>query len=351
VPRRGGRWIRDGLPGLAVVGILSGTVALLIHRDWVESEERRRAEAARLASRGAVFARGQIGEVLELCREGWTGELSLPHEPVALAWTRKAVDAYFYQGADEGSLRQVRCDPRGVVRGPRVVHPLYERMPAEAPSEAEVKVEREWPRAQAVAASSALDEGDLALELLQHPTTGVVLARRWRSGDGGAMPTLDPPDAPSFAFLLASAGFRAAPGVQVTALRPLPRQRWVADAEAAFALLERELPGAARVSELTLEEDGVDVTIDWPTPAFDGHPPVPYGDRTFDEYGIADMGYWYPRESPGFGCARGETLARVRASFREAKARMGEQALASAWYSCSPAYSNRHDAVWHLRPK
>jgi hypothetical protein len=64
VPRRGGRWIRDGLPGLAVVGILSGTVALLIHRDWVESDERRRAEGARLASRRAVFARGRIGEVL-----------------------------------------------------------------------------------------------------------------------------------------------------------------------------------------------------------------------------------------------------------------------------------------------
>jgi len=27
-----------------------------------------------------------------------------------------------------------------------------------------------------------------------------------------------------------------------------------------------------------------------------------------------------------------------------------EQALASAWYSCSPAYSNRHDAVWLAWP-
>jgi hypothetical protein len=202
-----------------------------------------------------------------------------------------------------------------------------------------------------VVASRSLDEGELALELLQHPVTGLVLARHWRSSDGGARATLDPPDAPPFAFLPTAAGFVAAPGVEVRPLRALTRHRWIADEEAAFALLERELPGGARMSELRLEEDEVDVTVDWPTPAFDGRPPAPYGDKTFDEYGVADMGFWYPREIPGFGCARGEPLARARASFREAKARTGEQAFASAWYSCSPAYSNGREAVWHLQAR
>jgi hypothetical protein len=333
-----------------VLGILSGTVALLVHRDRVEGERWREAEKAKAAVREAVFARGQRGEMLELCREGWTGELNFNYEPVGLAWTRRGVDAYFVQGVDESSLRQVRCDARGVSRGPRVAHPLHDLLPAEAPAEAEAKVEGEWPRAHPAAAGS-FAEGEVALELLRHPVTGLVLARHWRSGEGGATATLDPPDAPSFAFLPASPGFRAAPGWAPRALRPLARHRWVAEEDAAFALLERELPKGAKVAGLTLEDDSVEVTIDWPTPAFDGDPPAPYGDKTFDEYGVAEMGWWYPRTTPSFGCARGEPLARVRAAFREARARAGEQGLSRAWYSCSPAYSDGHRAAWHLRPE
>jgi hypothetical protein len=349
VGRRLVRWVKAGLPGLAVVGLLSVTVAVLVHRDRVEGERWRRAEQAKAAARAAVFARGQRGEMLELCREGWTGELNINYEPVGLAWTRRGVDAYFVQGVDESSLRQVRCDARGVSRGSRVAHPLHDLLPLEAPAEAEAKVAGEWPRAHA-AASRSFGDGDVALELLRHPVTGLVLARQWRSGEEGATATLDPPDAPPFAFLPASPGFRAAPGWAPAALRPLARHRWAAEEDAAFALLERELPKGAKIAELTLDDDTVDVTIDWPTPAFDGAPPAPYGDKTFDEYGVADMGWWYPRTTPAFGCARGEPLARVRAAFREARARAGEQRLARAWYSCSPAYSDGHRAVWHLQP-
>jgi hypothetical protein len=146
-------------------------------------------------------------------------------------------------------------------------------------------------------------------------------------------------------------GFRPAPGFATRALRPLPRHRWIAEEDAAFALLEREMPKGADIAELTLEEDQVDVTIDWPTPAFDGALPAPYGDKAFDEYGVADMGWWYPRTTPGFGCARGQALARVRAAFAEAKARMPEQPLSRAWYSCSPAYSDGRQAAWHLQAK
>ena len=349
--RRLVRWVKASLPGLAVMGLLGGTVAVLVHRDRVEGERWLEAEQARTAAREAVFARGQLGEMLELCREGWTGELNFNYEPVALAWTRQGVDAYFVQGVDPGSLRQVRCNARGVSRGPRVAHPLDELLPAEAPAEAEAKVEGEWPRAYAAAASRSLGESDLALELVQHPVTGLVLARQWRSGEGGARATLDPPDAPPFAFLPTSPGFVPVSGSAPRALRALRRHRWLTEEEAAFALLERELPKGAKVAELTLVDDTVDVTVDWPTPAFDGDPPAPYGDKTFDEYGVADMGWWYPRTSPGFGCAQGEPLARVRAAFREARARAGEQGLSRAWYSCSPAYSDGHRPVWHLQPK
>jgi len=52
----------------------------------------------------------------------------------------------------------------------------------------------------------------------------------------------------------------------------------------------------AKVSELRIDEGEMKVTIDWKTPAFNDRPPVPYGEKTFDEYGIASMDYWYPRE-------------------------------------------------------
>ena len=67
--------MRASLPGLAVMGLLGGTVAVLVHRDRVEGERWLEAEQARTAAREAVFARGQLGEMLELCRAGpYTGE-------------------------------------------------------------------------------------------------------------------------------------------------------------------------------------------------------------------------------------------------------------------------------------
>ena len=39
-------------------------------------------------------------------------------------------------------------------------------------------------------------------------------------------------------------------------------------------------------------------------PSTTGHPCLT-GEKTFDECGIAHMDYWYPRETPGSGCAAG----------------------------------------------
>jgi hypothetical protein len=178
--------------------------------------------------------------------------------------------------------------------------------------------------------------------------TGAVVSRAWRAGPERAEATLDPADGPAFAFLPASPGFQPAPGAAPKALQPLARKRWLTQVDAAFALLEQSIPEGAGIAELTLEEDQIDVTIAWPTPAFDGDPPAPYGDKTFDEYGVADMDWWYPRTTPGFGCATGLPLAGVRAAFADAKARLSEQSLARAWYSCSPAYSDGRKGVFHL---
>jgi len=102
----------------------------------------------------------------------------------------------------------------------------------------------------------------------------------------------------------------------------------------------------AKVSELRIDEGEMKVTIDWKTPAFNDRPPVPYGEKTFDEYGIASMDYWYPREIPGFGCPAGTPLADVITSYGIAKAQRGSQPVTIASYSCS----NGRKGVWRLAP-
>lgn len=348
--KAGARLLRQ-VPALVVVAVGVGFAAYAIRRERAESERQQQALDAQVASRAAVFARRQLGEMLALCRRGWEGELGFGYEPVALAWTREGVDAYFFQGSDTGSLRRVRCEARGVSRGPRVAHPLDEPLPAEAPSKADEPDQAEWLHAVGRASARSFGSGDLAFELLRHPVTGAVVSRAWRAGPERAEATLDPADGPAFAFLPASPAFQPAPGAAAKAVRLLPRKRWLAQVEAAFALLEQSIPKGAGIAELTLEDDQIEVTIAWPTPAFDGAPPAPFGDKTFDEYGVADTDWWYPRTEPGFGCATGLPLAGVRAAFAEAQARPAARALARAWYSCSPAYSDGRKGVFHLVPR
>lgn len=339
------RYVVALAPVAAAVGV-AVAVGLL---ERAESRRQNEAEAARSASRATVFARGQLGEMLALCRGAWGSDLS--YEPAALAWTREGVDAYFVQGSDTASLRQLRCGADGVTRGPRVAHPLAGSLPAEAPAAAADGPDLgEWLRAVEQASARTLGADEAAFELLRHPLTGAVLSRTWRGRPEGVEATLDPADAPPFPLLAVSGGFRPSAPAAAPALRPLRRFRFTAETDAAFDLVARALPGRARISELRLQPDGIELRIEWPTLAFDGDPPAPYGDREFDEYGIPDMGFWYPRTEASFGCATGAPLASVRASFAEAAARLGGQALAWAWYSCSPAYSDGRTGVWHLVP-
>jgi hypothetical protein len=84
-------------------------------------------------------------------------------------------------------------------------------------------------------------------------------------------------------MLVAAPGFPLAAGAAPPTLRPLPRYRWLAQADTAFTTVEEALPAGAGIVELALSEDEIEVSIEWPTPAFDGDPPARYGDKTFDE--------------------------------------------------------------------
>jgi hypothetical protein len=335
---------------VAVMVALASGLAVVVRRDRMEAERSLEAEAAGVATRRAVFARGFLDETLSMCRAGWREELDLHHEPVALAWTRTGVDGFFLEGTDGGSLRQVRCDARGVRRGPRFVHPLHGLLPAESPGPpAGQEDDAAWHRAVGDAPRTFAD-GEVAFEILRHPVTGQTFARRWREGAAGAFATVEPTDAPAFPLLVPAAAFTPAPGQAARVLEPLARRYWLSRPEAAFALLARELPDGAVVSELTIDEDRIEARVAHPTKAFAGRPSAPFGDREWDEYGIASLASWYPRETAGFGCPDGRPLAAVRFAFAEATSRRGGAALARAWYSCSPAYSNGRDGVWRLLP-
>jgi hypothetical protein len=151
----GARLLRQ-VPALVVLAVGVGVASFAIRRERVEAERQQQALDAQVAARAAVFARGQLGEMLALCRQGWEGELNFRYEPMALAWTRQGVEAYFLQGSDAGSLRQVRCEARGVSRGPRVAQPLNEPLPAEAPSKPDEPDQAEWLHAVGRASSRSL---------------------------------------------------------------------------------------------------------------------------------------------------------------------------------------------------
>jgi len=79
--------------------------------------------------------------------------------------------------------------------------------------------------------------------------------------------------------------------------------------------LATKLPVGAKVMKVRIEEAEIEVTIEGPIPAFDDNPPAPSGDMEYDEYGVADRSWWYPRPVFPGDCGAGETLASVTSSF------------------------------------
>jgi hypothetical protein len=347
VGARIGRWLLKQVTGLVLVGAVAGFIYYFLRTEQAAREQQAAVQKAEESARASLFARGHLGEMLDLCRKGWVN-IGFPYqEPVALAWTRRGVTAFFLQGTDQNSLRVVRCDASGVSRGPRVSHPLHEQLPAEAPPKDEQEASGSaWLRAVSEASSRSLDASESAFELVQHPVTGRVLSRRWRAGAEGATATLEPADAPAFALLI-EAGQLQPVGARLPALQALKRRDWTVETERAFALLAKAMPKGARISELRFEPDEIEVRIQHPTPRGENEPKAPYGDQSFDEYGIADSDWWYPRDEASFGCAAGVPLETAHLQFLNAH--RGER-LAWAWFSCSTAYSNGHDGVWHLVP-
>ena len=342
-----GRWLLRQLASLIPVGIVAGFGYFMWRTDQAQVQQRLAEQKAEESTRAAVFARGKLGEVLDVCQKGWVNIGFSYQEPVALAWTRHGMTAFFYQGTDQNSLRVVRCNASGTSRGPRVSHPLHEQLPAEAPPKDEQQdAHSEWLRVVSEASTRSLDAQETAFELLQHPVTGQVVSRRWLAGAEGATARVEPPDAPPFALLVEAREVQPV-GAKIPGLEALKRHTWTKETEAAFAFLSKAIPKGARVSELRFEPDEIELRIQHPTPRGEGERPAPYGDKSFDEYGVADSSWWYPRDEASFGCVAGVPLETVHLQFLNAY--RGER-LEWAWFSCSTAYSNGRNGVWHLVP-
>lgn len=350
-----GRSGGSGLGTVLLLLLILGAFAVFVYREREQGarawQAQQKEQQARVAARRAALSSGRFDTAVELCREGWREGLGLHHEPIALAWTPHGLDGYFLEGSDRDSLRQVRCDAQGVSRGPRVRHPLQQNLPAEAPTDTEAASAEAWHLALAQWSARSFDTADLAVELLAHPLGGAVLQRRWRAGADGAHATVDPADAPPFPLLVALPRFHPAKSVALPALQAPSRHHWLAETDAALTVVERSLPPGARVSEITLSDDRIELEIHSPTPAFEGKPVAPYGEKKFDEYGVADSDWWYPREIPGFGCPVGEPLPEVRTALAAARSRLGAAPLAQAWYSCSSAYGDGRRGAWHLQTR
>ena len=236
---RVGRWLLKQVPRLIVVAVIGGFVYSMWRSEQAARQHQEAINAAEQAGRETLFARGNMGAMLDLCQKGWVNIGFSYQEPVALAWTRRGMTAFFLQGSDQNSLRVVRCDASGVSRGPRVSHPLHEQLPAEAPPKDEQEESGSaWLRAVSEVSSRSLDASEAAFELVQHPVTGRVLSRRWRAGAEGATATIEPADAPAFA-LLVEAGQLQPVGARLPALSALKRRDWTVETKRPSPSLRR----------------------------------------------------------------------------------------------------------------
>lgn len=287
-----------------------------------------------------------LDEIYLGCAERWREtNPSIYQIPIAMAWRRDSLDAYFYAGTDATSVRHVRCDASGVSLGERYRRPLLERTTPEALND-HPSQPLALPKLLENSQGGALTEDSTwhaswhAIETLHDPKTDEVITRLWFGNELNFQTS--PASAPEFPLLMQPTVNAALPS-----LVKLVATRWNEQPSQAFNLLARELPADAKIVELTLSADKIDVQIAGPIPAFDGDPPAPFGEKNFDAYGIADMSFWYPREIAGFGCTQGKTLAEVVEGFRAARGRDGVNYY-RAWYSCSTAYGDGKNGQWSL---
>jgi hypothetical protein len=264
--------------------------------------------------------------------------------PLALAWQPGRLDWYVLEGMESASMRHFRCDGAVAERGARHPRILRERDPA--PTGEPRNVLRDLNLFTHYA-QAGVDPALVALEAAQDPQDPrgpAPIERRW-SADGRAVQR--GPVAADFALLFSQrpAPLAAAP---FAPLAPLTATNWLKQPQAAFALLSDHVPPDARIARLSFGSDGISLTIRGRIQNLDGKPPAAFGDARFDEYGVRDADWWYPRDDPTYGCSVGHTLAEVRSMFLQHRS-AGDPDLLSADYGCRGRNTAPTHGEWVLR--
>lgn len=278
--------------------------------DWSGSVLEAQAQAVQAALAEdevlGAFAKLSPASALKQCRQSWEKALSwsVYYLPIAVAWSHQGLDGYYLQGVDVTSMRHFQCSANGsVLRGKRFVRPGMLDVPAEIPY-----AESLDPMAQKLDEQS-LTSDLVALELYFAPDQNMIV-RRWQGAEQ-LEASLSPADA-LLPLLLQSP---PAPIKADTNLQALVAHNWLLEPAAALEVLAAQLPENAKVMKVRLNDVAIEVTIEGPIPAFENKPPAPSGDLEYDEYGVAERSWWYPREVFPSECGRGETLASVISSF------------------------------------
>lgn len=336
------KWMAAAIPPLLIVFVL---IPLLNESNRREREAWERAEAEQAASGREPFERSFASapplQLLDFCRTAI--EQSLPYwQPVvAIAFARERIDAYYWRSLQLDSLQRVSCQPQGIVEQ-RVEHPLAARVRAWDAARRE-SLENDdmpalpglWELLRQRVEQAPFDRLPVLLELVVLYDSGAVWQRSTLASTAGAAPqrVLQPTDAADFPSL---SSLQAAPaGLALHA-----RSRWSSSADAAFALLQRELPTAAAITQARFDDDAIDIGVKGPMPGL----AAPYGTIEWDAWG--ERSTWlYPYDGPtGFGCTRGISLDELRRRFSAACSALPgcrrQSHFSIADYSCSRGRSN-----------
>lgn len=353
--KQSGSW-KDNIAALFVIAVCA-VVAFELIRDhryqvdqaWAQAQV---TQAQVDATSRAGWQASSAAKRIEDCTESWRVAFSYYWAPRALVLTNDSLIGYFLDGEDTQSLRPARCSATGVQREPRIERPLRDRIAAE-----QISNENDasaWSFALNQLGTEAIAGDLLAIELIVDPLDGAVWRRDWRGLEGGAAPTLKrltengltPASAVAIPLLFEPA-FPLRAGADPGPVHVLPVIDWLGDPNRIVDFLAKRVQGRG-ISEISLSDSMLTVQTVGSTPAFDGAPPAPFGERSFDEFGIANASFWYPREIAGFGCTQGATIPALRESLQAA---WHGGRLASIWYSCSPAHGDGSSGQWTLQTK
>lgn len=265
------------------------------------------------------LSRMDMAQAVAHCHALWLAQ-HWDQAPLALAWQPQRVDWYVLSGTDTRSMLHYSCTGQGIEPGARYPRVLADRVPASDGEPRTVIHDRNLFLHYAARPGSFGPAMEAAQDP-QDPVNGRLIERRWHA-DGSVDGQV--PDGTTLADLPLLLS-QPAPGLAVQGLprlTALNAYHWLQEPAAMFSLLGDHLAPEQRIAAIDVRPDVVTLSIVGPVKNFDNKAPAPFGDATFDAYGVRDADWWYPRDAATQGCSTGYTLAEVKALYDQAAKRI-----------------------------